>query len=260
MLTAANIHFSFGPRPVLDGVSLELAEGEFVCLAGPNGSGKTTLLRILLNHFHAQGHIAWAGLSLDQWTTRRLSQVVAYLPQSPTYEPTQTVADIIKLGRAPHWSVFGLESPTDMQVVNDVADQLALTADLNRPIAELSGGQRQRVFLARCLAQQPRALLLDEPATHLDIKHQVELLQLLLHLSKDKKLAILMASHDLNLAAALATRLILLHNGKVAAAGSPADILKPEILREVYQLDLELIPRQGVPPLVFPTMKPPSQV
>jgi iron complex transport system ATP-binding protein len=254
MLTATNIHFGFGNRTVLNGVSLTLAEGEFVCLAGPNGSGKTTLLRILLNHYRAPGQITWSGQPLAQWTTRRLSQLVAYLPQSPAFEPTQTVADIIKLGRSPHWSAFGLESPADMHIVAQVAAQLALTDDMDRPLLELSGGQRQRVFLARCLAQQPRALLLDEPGTHLDIKHQVELIKLLHHLATDQKLAILMASHDLNLAAALATRLILLHNGQIAAAGKPADVLKPEILRNIYQLELDLIPRPNGPPLVFPTM------
>jgi iron complex transport system ATP-binding protein len=255
MLTASNISFSFGSRPVLDGVSFDLAAGEFVCLAGPNGSGKTTLLRVLLNHYLAAGRITWAGRPLHDWSTRQLSQLIAYLPQTPTFDPAQSVADIIKLGRAPHWSAFGLESAADMRVVADVADQLALTADLNRPAVELSGGQRQRVFLARCLAQEPKALLLDEPGTHLDIKHQVELIQLLHRLSIENNLAILMASHDLNLAAALATRLILLHNGKVAAIGPPIDVLKTDVLEKVYQVELELIPRPGGSPIVFPTMK-----
>jgi iron complex transport system ATP-binding protein len=255
MLTASNVHFGFGSRVVLNGVSLTLANGEFVCLAGPNGSGKTTLLRILLNHYRATGRIAWDGQPLESWSIRRLSQLVAYLPQSPTFEPAQTVADVIRLGRSPHWSAFGLESPSDMRVVTEIAEQLALTADMNRALAELSGGQRQRVFLARCLAQEPKALLLDEPGTHLDIKHQVELLHLLNNLSKQRGLSILMASHDLNLAASLADRLILLHHGKIAAAGPPGDVLKPEILREVYELDVEVIPRPSGPPLVFPILK-----
>jgi iron complex transport system ATP-binding protein len=136
-----------------------------------------------------------------------------------------------------------------------VASLLALNDLLDRSMDELSGGQRQRVFLGRCLAQEPAALLLDEPTTFLDLRHQVDLLRLLRRLAKDRSVGVLMASHDLNLAAASADRVALLENGSVAAEGPPATVLDPQVLSRVYGLPMERVARQGdFPPLVIPKL------
>src|SRR5262249_29813120 len=153
----------------------------------------------------------------SHWTRRELARRVAYLPQSPVADAGQTVIDTLRLGRSPYWSAFGIESPRDEQVVRSVSARLGLDDLLSRPLDELSGGQRQRVFVGRCLVQEPAAMLLDEPSTFLDLRHQVELCQLLRQLAKEQSIGVLMASHDLNLAAAYANRVVVLSEGTIAA-------------------------------------------
>ncbi|HEY8750898.1 MAG TPA: ABC transporter ATP-binding protein [Tepidisphaeraceae bacterium] len=253
LLEAFNLKFSYGDRPVLRDVSLSLAAGQVVALLGPNGAGKSTLLRALLGQLAVEGRILWEGRDVRGWSRRELARRVAYLPQSPSTEAEQSVAQVLRTGRAPYWGAFGLESDRDIEVVRQVADQLALTDLLHRPMAELSGGQRQRVFLGRCLVQQPGALLLDEPNTFLDLRHQVELSGRLKSLARDNQMAVLMASHDLNHAASIADHLILLRDGSVAAQGVPAEVLMPEIVSRVYEIDMQRIEPPGARlPLVFP--------
>lgn len=255
LLVARNLQFSFGHRAVLKDVSLKLNAGEVVALLGPNGAGKSTLLRALLGHLRGSGTISWDGRDVRTWSRRELARRVAYLPQSPTADPDQLVADVLRAGRAPYWGAFGLESSRDVEVVGAVAQRLNLTDLLDRPMAELSGGQRQRVFLARCLVQEPAALLLDEPNTFLDLRHQVELGRLLKQLSRDSGLAVLMASHDLNLAGAVADRMILIDSGTIAAEGTPDVVLNPEVVAKVYGLSMIRIDDPGrAIPLIWPQL------
>ena len=253
LLDARDLRFSYRQRPVLAGVSLQVKAGEVVALLGPNGAGKSTLLRVLLGQLRGEGNVSWEGREVRSWSRRELARRVAYLPQSAVAEPDQLVADVLRLGRAPYWGAFGIESPRDVQVVRDVARQLELEDLLARPMGELSGGQRQRVFVGRCLAQEPAALLLDEPNTFLDLRHQVELSQLLRRLARERNMGILMASHDLNLSGASADRIILLHNGTVARDGTPAHVLDPDLLSRVYGVAMRRVdPVAGGPPLVYP--------
>ena len=252
LLNATNLTFAYADAPVLSDVSLTLAAGQIVALLGPNGSGKSTLIKCLLGDLRPAGHIAWSDRPIATWSRRELAKTVAYLPQSPTADPQSRVIDVLRLGRAAHWGAFGIESPRDATVIAEIGTLLGLTDLLPRPIAELSGGQRQRAFIGRCLAQEPAALLLDEPATHLDLKYQVELLQLLKKLAKEKQLAVLMASHDLNLAAAFADELLLLHAGKIAAKGSATDVLRPDVLQAAFGLPMDRVETSGGVPLVFP--------
>ena len=251
LLKAIGVSVSYGDRPALGGVELTLSAGEIVALLGPNGSGKSTLIQSLFGHLKATGDIKWFEKALPDWNRRELARKLAYLPQSPGYEPEQRVVDVLRLGRSPYWSAFGIESARDEQVVRSVANQLALADLLDRPMAELSGGQRQRVFVGRCLVQEPAALLLDEPNTYLDLKHQVELCKLLRQLAKSQSIAVLMALHDLNLAAAFADRVVLLSDGVVAAAGS-LNVLRPDLLSSVYGLPMVRIDREGESPVFVP--------
>src|SRR5688500_11166648 len=252
LLEVTNLSFSYGDLQALRDVSLTFLTGELVALIGPNGSGKSTLIKALLGALPARGKIKWDGVSVQQWSRRHLARYVAYLAQSPVYEPGQTVIEALRLGRAPYWSMFGLESPRDEQIVNDVADRLNLRSILARPLDAISGGQRQRVFVGRALVQEPRAILLDEPITFLDLKHQVELMSLLRTLAREKNVGVLMASHALNLAASGADTLRLLDRGVGVAEGKPETVLDPELLTRVYGVPMERIPRVGKPPLVVP--------
>jgi len=245
LLVAQHVGFAYGQAPVLRDVNLVLRAGEVVALLGPNGSGKSTLIRSLLGQLPAQGSIAWDGKPIAKWSRRQLARQVAYMPQSPAWEPEQTVADVLRLGRTPYLGAFGIESTRDLSVISEVANLLKLSDLLDRRLDTLSGGQRQRVILGRCLAQEPRAMLLDEPGTHLDLRHQVDLGNLLRSFARNRNLGVLMASHELNLAGQLADRLILLSQGAVVADGPPEQVLKPELLSSVYELPMRQISQDG---------------
>jgi iron complex transport system ATP-binding protein len=245
LLQCDNLSFSYAGPPVLSGVSLSLKSGEVVALLGPNGSGKSTLLRCLLGQLRAGGTVQWDGKPLARWSKRELARRVAYLAQTPGAEGIHRAIDILRMGRAPYLRSFGLESQRDIEVVEQIGHSLALTELFDRRLDELSGGQRQRVFLGRCLIQEPAALLLDEPSTFLDLRHQVELGELLRTLAKEKNLAVLMASHDLNLAGQFADRMVILHQGRIEADGPPDEVLKPELLSKVYGIPMQRLDHTG---------------
>lgn len=251
ILEASGVSFSYGERAAVRDVSLGLDSGQIIALIGPNGSGKSTLLKSVLGHVSASGRILWRGRELRSWRLRDLARVAAYLPQSPQHEPGQKVSDVLRLGRAARWGAFGLESSADERVTLEVARLLGLGELLDRPMEKMSGGQRQRVFVGRCLTQEPAALLLDEPNTFLDLKHQIDLWHLLRDLARNKGLAVLVASHELNLAGAFADRLILLSDGKVAASDVPDAVLRPEILSPVYGVPIKRL-GDAKNPIVFP--------
>jgi ABC-type cobalamin/Fe3+-siderophores transport system ATPase subunit len=252
LLRAIDLTFAYGDRPTLRGVSISISTGETVALIGPNGSGKSTLIQSLLGHLAAKGAITLDGQPIADWSHRQFARRVAYLAQSPNFEPGQTVLDVLRVGRAPYWGAFGLESAGDGGVVRDVSRRLGLDDLLHRPMDQLSGGQRQRVFIGRCLVQQPAVLLLDEPDTFLDLRHQVELGRLIRALARDQDIGVLWASHDLNQAAAFADRLVLLREGEVAAEGSATEVLRAELLSSVYGVALERIDRPGEAPIIIP--------
>jgi ABC-type cobalamin/Fe3+-siderophores transport system ATPase subunit len=254
ILSADNIHAAYGDRPVLTGVSLSIAAGELVVILGPNGSGKSTLVRTLLGAVPATGTIDWFGIPLAKWKRRRLARRVAYLPQSPGFEPGQTVGDILRLGRAPYWSAFGVESAEDVGVVRRVASETDLSDWLDRPIDTLSGGQRQQVFVGRCLVQEPAVILLDEPTAHLDLRHQIDLCQRLRTLTREKQIGVLVVLHDLNLAAHVADRIVLLSNGAVAADGKPGDVLTPDMIAAVYGLPVRSVLSGNNRPVLVPAV------
>lgn len=251
-LMTGNVSFRYDATPVLESVRVELRAGELVALLGPNGSGKSTLIKVLIGHL--RGDVSWEGKPIETWSRRELARCVAYLPQSPAWEGEQLVADVLRLGRAPYWGAFGVESARDVEVVARIADMLELSSLLGRRMDEISGGQRQRVFLGRCLVQEPRGMLLDEPNTFLDLKHQVELGELLRRLVAERGMGILMASHDLNLAGMVADRVYLLSSGKVAAAGRPGEVLRPGVLEGVYGVRMEVVERAGGRAVVVPVM------
>jgi ABC-type cobalamin/Fe3+-siderophores transport system ATPase subunit len=259
LLDVKNLIFSYTQNhPILRDVSFSLSAGQILAILGPNGSGKSTLIKLLIGHLRSAHSVFWQGRSLANWPRRKLARHIAYLPQFPTYDANHRVLDHLKLGRAPYLGILGLESKHDIDVVERTAKLLDLNDLLYRPIETLSGGQRQRVFLARCLIQEPRALLLDEPGTFLDLHHQVDLLKLLKRLAKEQELTVILASHDLNLSAAFADQLILLDKGSIAASGPPSRVLWPEKLIPIYNLPLT---RLDTPtgPIIVPKLDPPAR-
>jgi ABC-type cobalamin/Fe3+-siderophores transport system ATPase subunit len=252
MLIARNIHVAYGTRTALDGVNLSIFSGELVVLLGPNGSGKSTLVKSVLGTVPATGTIEWFGKRLRSWNRRKLARKVAYLPQTPGSEPGQTVLDVLRLGRAPYWSVFGVESAADDAAVQRVARELEMTDWFDRPVDTLSGGQRQRVYIGRCLVQDPAAILLDEPTAHLDLRHQLELCIRLKNFTREKQIGVLLVLHDLNLAAHVADRIVLLSGARVAAIGAPNEVMTPDIISKVYELPMRSASAEGDRPVLFP--------
>lgn len=253
LLSASGLTFSYGAQPILDAVNLTAHSGQITALLGPNGSGKSTLIRQLLGQVKGKGQIHWMGKPLGKWSRRALARQVAYLPQSPVALPGQTVGEILALGRTPYLHSFGIESANDRKIIRQTAELLDLCPLLDRLITSLSGGQRQRVFVGRCLVQEPRVLMLDEPNTFLDLRHQVELCQLLKRLARSQNIAIVMALHDLNLAAAYADQVILLHEGRLAGSGDPDTILQADLLARVFGLPLH---RLDLPEVGHPVVLP----
>jgi len=255
LLEAQHVSFSYAQSPTLRDISLSLDPGQIISLIGPNGSGKSTLIKLMLGYLQGEGKVLWHGRALASWRRSEIARNIAYLSQSPPADPLQRVGDILRVGRTPYWSAFGIESERDIEIVRQTSSLLNLDPFLDRPLEELSGGQRQMVFLGRCLVQEPRVMLLDEPNTFLDLKHQVELLRLLRKLARERGIAILLASHDLNLAGAFADRLVLLDQGQIAAAGSPDEVLREDFLTRVYGLPIHRVERDGAA-FVFPYIPP----
>lgn len=227
--------FSAGGTMILPPLDLSIPAGRFVALLGHNGSGKSTLLSLLARQVEpTAGSIAFAGRPLTDYRTRDFARLVGWLPQQPPPADTFTVEELTRLGRYPWRGAFSRHAQHDRHAVAEALAQVGLEAMRERPVASLSGGERQRAWLAMMLAQEPRCLLLDEPTAALDIAHQLEVLQLLVSLRRNRGLSIIMAIHDLGMAARFADHLIALRQGHVISQGPPGALLRPDILGEIY--------------------------
>lgn len=241
-LDVRNLTVAYGARVALRDVSLSLPVGELLGLVGPNGSGKTTLIRAVSGVVAPQA----GGVSLDGDDALRLSPKevalrLAVVPQNPPLPPAFTALELVLMGRTPHLKLLQSEGQGDLRV----ARRAMLATDTwelaGRRIGELSGGERQRLLVARALAQETPLLLLDEPTAHLDVGHQAATLRLMARLCRSEGKAVLAAVHDLTLAAQFCQRLVMLHQGRVIAEGTPGEVLTRERLRQVYGASLHVL-------------------
>ncbi|MCO8170781.1 ABC transporter ATP-binding protein [Pseudomonas sp. 21LCFQ02] len=215
----------------LHGIDLQVGEHEFVGLIGPNGSGKTSLLRCAWRFSQPDaGQVLLDGQNLWQQTQRWSARRIAVMQQEFPEDFGLSVQDVVAMGRAPHKGLLQGDNVEDLALIDQALQRSGMQLHATRTFASLSGGEKQRVLLARALVQQPQLLILDEPTNHLDPRYQLELLQLLRRL----RLSTLASFHDLNLAAAFCDRLYVLHDGQLAASGTPAQVLTPQLLREVF--------------------------
>jgi iron complex transport system ATP-binding protein len=228
-------------RPVLRGVNLAVDAGEFAALVGPNGSGKSTLLAVATGYMPVQaGEVSLAGRPLASLSAVERAQIAAWLPQELPNAPGYTVRQVVLLGRYGNLKGFGAYSPGDESAADDALRRCDIGRLAGRWAGELSGGERQRVFLAQALAQGARLMLLDEPTNHLDPSSLAYLLKLLKELTAEGR-GVLMVTHDLNLAARYADRMAILADGKILVEGGPEEVVRPELLREVYGAELTVI-------------------
>jgi iron complex transport system ATP-binding protein len=230
---------------LLDGIDLDVAAGEWVTLAGPNGAGKTTLLRALAGLTPATGSLSLDGVPARSLDRRAWARRVALVPQSPVVPVGMRVADYVLLGRTPHRHPLAAESAADLAAAGAAIERLDLVRFAHRELSTLSGGERQRAVVARLLAQDAAVALLDEPTSALDLGHQVRVLDLLAELHAERRSAVVAAMHDLTLAGRYGDRVVLLAGGKVVADGPPGEVLRADVLSDLYGTPVQVIDVDG---------------
>jgi iron complex transport system ATP-binding protein len=250
MIEAKSICFRYHKEWVIRDVSFHVEKGEFIGLIGPNGSGKTTLLKILYRLLTPQkGEVFYDLTPLRRMKQRDIAKRIAVVAQE-TYHPFPfSVIEIVLMGRSPYLGQVVFENKKDLEIAKKAMKWTEVLPFADRSINELSGGERKRVFIARALAQEPEVILLDEPTANLDIHHQIDFLDLILTLNRERGLTIVMASHDINIASEFCDRLILLHQGRIYKMGAPNEVITEENIEKVYgcQVWIDRNPISGMP-------------
>ncbi len=247
MLRADDLTYEHPPGPGQDapggvrGVSLEIARGGILGILGPNGSGKTTLLRLLAGLIKpASGRVLLSGRPLAALSRRQVAREIAVVPQETRLAFDFTVLEVVLMGRFPHLGAFQLEGDEDARLAREALDDTGTGHLAGRMFPTLSGGEKQRVIIAAALAQAASVMLLDEPTASLDPGYQIEIAALLRRLNARRQVTLAVATHDLNFAASLCTGLVLLRQGRLAAAGPTAEVLTREHIRGVYGVDADV--------------------
>ena len=250
VIEARNVNFSYAAKPVMGNISFAIDEGQVVAVIGPNGSGKTTLLKIINGTlFPDAGQMLIDGKETGRWQRKEIAQKVAIVPQETAMIFPFYAEEIVLMGRFPHLGRYGFEDKKDYKIVHEVMEKTDTLVFADRRFSELSAGERQRVLIARALAQEPKVLLLDESTVFLDLKHQSQFLALLKQLNTEQQLTVIFVTHDINLAAQNADRIILLYSGKIYAIGKPAEVITAANIKEVYDVDagIDSNPYDGSP-------------
>ena len=253
-LSVEGVTLGYAERTVVEDVDLDVASGRITCIVGANACGKSTLLRAMARLLKPRaGRVVLDGKDLHAMPTKQVARTLGLLPQSPIAPEGIVVADLVARGRHPHQGVLARWTSADEEAVAEALRLTDTAALADRCVDELSGGQRQRVWIAMALAQQTDLLLLDEPTTFLDVSHQVDVLDLLTDLNRQRGTTIVMVLHDLNLAARYADHLVAVRAGRLHAAGDPAAVLTVDVVRDVFGMDSQVVedPVSGKP-IVLP--------
>ncbi len=237
------VTLAYGDRVVVEKLDLAVPPGQITAIVGANACGKSTLLRAMSRLLAPkEGQVLLDGKALHRLPTKEVARTLGLLPQSPIAPEGIVVGDLVARGRHPHQRVLARWSAADEAAVVRALELTDTTALADRAVDELSGGQRQRVWIAMALAQETDVLLLDEPTTFLDVSHQVDVLDLLTDLNRERGTTIVMVLHDLNLAARYADHLVAVRAGRLHAAGDPGEVLTVEVVRDVFGMDSQVVP------------------
>ncbi len=233
-IEAKDIEFGYTERPLFDGLDVAVGDGEFVGLVGPNGSGKTTFLNLLTRVLKpSRGRITVDGSDIASYPARTLARKMAVVPQESSFIFPFSVAEVVLMGRAPHVDTI-LESEEDFEIAAEAMRMTGVDHLASRSVTHLSGGEKQGVLIARALAQRPDILLLDEPTAFLDIKHQVDIYDILVKLNRERGMTIIAVSHDLNLASHYCERVLVFKEGRLMFDGPPQEAITADTIRDVY--------------------------
>jgi iron complex transport system ATP-binding protein len=250
IIKVKGVGFAYTDEMVLQGVSFEILPGEFLSVIGPNGSGKTTLLRLLYGQLSpSEGAVYLNNTPIRNISRRNLSQKIAVVCQMPRFHFEITALELVLMGRSPHMGLLAFEGKEDFGIASQAMALTGVADFKDRNIFSLSGGELQRVVIARALAQKPQAMLLDEPTSYLDIKHQINICQLLKRMNKDQGITIVAVFHDINLASYFSDRVMVMKEGRVHGIGTPEDVITRETLELVYDCHVlvDKIPLTGKP-------------
>ena len=254
-VTLRGVSVAYEGAPAVDGLDLQVTEGQWLSLIGPNGAGKTSVLRAIANLVPFTGLVEVGGRSVRTLGRRELARKVSMLVQEPEMPAGMTVAHYVLLGRSAHLGYLGKESDRDRRIVAETLQRLALEGLSARPVDHLSGGEKQRVAIARALAQEAPVLLIDEPTTSLDVGKQQSVLELIDELRRDRALTVISAMHDLTLAGQYADRLALLVGGRLVGVGSAAEILTEPVIAEHYGAKVIVVDMNGSGHAVVPVRR-----
>ncbi|WP_028609820.1 ABC transporter ATP-binding protein [Paenibacillus harenae] len=249
-LTTSSLDIAYDDRLIVQNLNIAIPQGKITALVGANGSGKSTILKTMARIMNpAQGSVLLDGKSIHKQSTKEVAKQLAILPQNPTAPDGLTVSELVSYGRFPYQKGFGSMSKDDRTIVQWAIEATGMNEFSDRPVDQLSGGQRQRAWIAMALAQETDILFLDEPTTFLDMAHQLEVLHLLQKLNELNQRTIVMVVHDLNHAARYAQHMIAIKKGAVVGEGSPIEVITPDIMREVFNIEADIVadPRTGVP-------------
>ena len=240
-LNINGISFYYDSVQALERVTFEMNEGEVLGVIGPNGSGKTTLLKCINKVLKPKtGSILIDKANILELDRKEIAKNIGVVPQNFTIHFPFTVFDIVLMGRTPHLGRLDMETSKDIKITKNAMEITNTQHLADRLIDEVSGGEKQRVIIARALTQEPKILLLDEPTLHLDINHQLEILELIKKLARKNKLIVVLVSHDLNLVHRYCDRLMLLNSGKIYSIGKPQDVLTKDNIKDVYNVEIEI--------------------
>jgi len=249
-LRTRELEVGYADDVVVRNLNLSVLPGRITALVGANGSGKSTILKAMARILKPKaGSVLLDGKAIHKLPTRTVARQLAILPQNPTAPDGLTVSELVAYGRFPHQGGFGGLTKEDQEVVRWALRVTGMEPHAERPVDQLSGGQRQRAWIAMALAQQTPMLFLDEPTTYLDMAHQLEVLQLLQRLNREEGRTVVMVLHDLNHASRYAHHMVAIKGGTVYGEGAPADVMTPEMLREVFGIEADIVPdpRTGLP-------------
>jgi len=257
VLEVRSVTVRFGGLTALDAVSLAVPPRHVMGVIGPNGAGKTTLLRAVAGLVPHRGTIQVDGTDLGSLRGRARARLIAYVPQIPVLPPDMTVREYVLLGRTPHLGYLSGPGRRDREKAAEASDRLDVARLADRRLGSLSGGERQRVLLARALAQEPQVLLLDEPTSELDIGHQQQVLELVDDLRRSRGVTVISTLHDLTQASQYAGELVLLHAGRIEAAGTAVAVLTEDLIARIYAARVTVSTGQDGHPVVTPVREPP---